>query len=99
MIARMWHGCVPASKKDEYLEYLNRTGIPDYKNTKGNLGVNIYCRTTGDDAHFLLISYWVSYDVIRDFAGDDIQKARYYPEDKKFLKEFEPEVIHYERIQ
>lgn len=96
MIARMWHGCVPASKREAYIEYLNKTGIPDYKSTDGNLGVDILTRTEKGEIHFLLISYWESFEVIRAFAGEDINKARYYPEDKNYLQEFEPEVVHYE---
>ncbi len=30
------------------------------------------------------------------FAGADIEKAKYYAEDKEFLLEFEPTVTHYE---
>lgn len=33
---------------------------------------------------------------IRAFAGDDIEVAKYYPEDRDFLLEFEPRVQHYE---
>jgi len=29
-------------------------------------------------------------------AGDDIQRARYYPEDQGYLLEYEPTVAHYE---
>ena len=29
MIARTWHGMVPAARADEYAAYLARTGIPD----------------------------------------------------------------------
>lgn len=29
MIARQWHGRVPAAKADEYLDYLERTGLSD----------------------------------------------------------------------
>ncbi len=95
MIARMWHGRVLASKSEAYIEYLNNTGIPDYKSTEGNLGVNMLTRTEGDEVHFLLISYWESLEMIKAFAGDQIDKARYYPEDKNYLQEFEPEVTHY----
>ncbi len=47
-------------------------------------------------AEFLIISYWESYDAIRTFAGEDIDQAVYYPEDKEFLLEYEPDVVHYE---
>ena len=33
---------------------------------------------------------------IRRFAGDEMEKARYYPDDKDFLLEMEPYVTHYE---
>ena len=37
-------------------------------------------------------------DVIKDFAGDDPGLAKHYPEDKDFLLEFEPAVVHYEIV-
>jgi len=30
MIVRIWHGITATAKSDEYLDYLNRTGVPDY---------------------------------------------------------------------
>ena len=96
MIARVWHGVTAASKSDEYLDYLNKTGVPDYRETEGNRGVYVLHRIEGDQAHFLLISLWESSDAIRNFAGPDLEKARYYPEDEEFLLELEPKVRHYE---
>jgi hypothetical protein len=32
------------------------------------------------------------------FAGEDVEKAKYYPEDDGFLLEFEPRVVHYEVV-
>jgi len=55
MIARTWHGMVPASRGDEYAAYLAKTGIPDYRSTPGNLGVHVLRRTEGDRTHFLLV--------------------------------------------
>lgn len=96
MIARLWHGMTEARKADEYLAYLHKTGIPDYTATPGNRGVSVLLRKENERAHFLLISYWESYDAIRRFAGDEIDKARYYHEDKRWLLELEPNVIHYD---
>jgi hypothetical protein len=36
MIARTWHGVTQVSKADEYLDYLKRTGVAEYKKTEGN---------------------------------------------------------------
>ena len=96
MIARMWHGATDAAKADDYLDYLNRTGVPDLQATEGNQGVYVLRQIEAGRAHFVLISLWESADAIRSFAGEDIASARYYPEDGRFLLELEPEVAHYE---
>ena len=96
MIARIWHGTTELAKAKDYLELLNRTGIPDYRNTKGNLGAYVLRRIENDKAHFLTFSLWESLDAIKTFAGEGYERARYYPEDKDFLLEFEPNVQHYE---
>ena len=96
MIARLWHGIVPRPKADEYHAYLLRTGVPDSRSTPGNQGVYVLRRIEGDRAHFLFMSLWDSLDVIRAFAGADVERARYYPEDDAYLVEREPTVTHYE---
>jgi heme-degrading monooxygenase HmoA len=50
----------------------------------------------GDEVHFLLLTLWDSLDAIRAFAGPDVERAKYYPEDEAFLIELEPTVTHYE---
>ena len=96
MIARTWHGITDAAKSDEYFDYLKNTGVPEYQATEGNLGVYVMRRIEDDKAHFLLLTLWSSADSIKKFAGSDMEKARYYPEDKKFLLELESTVTHYE---
>jgi heme-degrading monooxygenase HmoA len=96
VIARTWHGITEAVDADDYLDYLNRTGVPDLQATEGNRGVYVLRKIESGRAHFVLISLWESADAIRNFAGPDIVRARYYPEDDRFLLELEPEVAHYE---
>ncbi len=99
MIARIWHGVTPAEKAGEYVEYLKKSGLADYKATGGNRGVYLLQRIEGDQAHFITLTFWISKDAIREFAGDDIEQARYYPEDSNFLLEMEPLVRHYEVVE
>jgi len=96
MIARFWRGVTPKSKSDDYFTYLQETGLKDYRETKGNRGVYVFRRIEGDRAVFLLLTLWDSYEAIKRFAGPDYEKAVYYPEDRKFLLELEPNVTHYE---
>ena len=96
MIARSWRGATKAQDAEAYLEYLHRTGFAEYRKTAGNRGVLGLRRIVKDRAEFLLISLWDSKDAIRQFAGDDIEKAVFYPEDERFLVERELVATHYE---
>jgi len=96
MIARIWHGVTAAARSEEYLEYLNRTGVPDYRATEGNRGVYVLRRIEDDRAHFLTLSFWDTIEDVKRFAGPDPNKAKYYPADEEFLLGFEPTVEHYE---
>lgn len=96
MIARIWHGATPESKAGAYLDFLVDQGTTEYRTTPGNRGVRILRRIADGRADFLLISMWDSLDAVRAFAGDAVEKAVYYPEDRDFLLDFEPNVAHYE---
>jgi hypothetical protein len=98
MIGRRWHGRIPAAKADEYLDYVTKTGIADYRATPGNLGAWILYRREGDVVHVETFTLWEDEDAIRRFAGDDLLQARYYDKDVDFLLEFEPEVLHFEAV-
>jgi len=98
MIVRMWHGRVPTSKALTYRKFLNQRAIPDYQSVEGNLNVYILERQEGVVTHFITMTFWENLDVIKAFAGDDVEQAKYYPEDKDFLLEFEPGVVHYEVV-
>ena len=98
MIGRMWHGRVPASKAEAYREFLNARAIPDYQSVRGNLSVHILERSEGDITHFITLTFWKDMDSIKAFAGNDVEAAKYYPEDQDFLLEFEPKVVHYEVV-
>jgi len=73
--------------------------VTDCRATPGNRGVEVLRRTVGDETHFVFISFWDSMDAIRAFAGDDVERARYYPEDRDYLLELEPGVTHYEVLE
>ena len=98
MVVRMWHGRVPSKKARTYREFLNARAIPDYQSVPGNISVHILERSEEEVTHFVTMTFWESMDAIRGFAGDDVESAKYYTEDKDFLLEFEPTVVHYEVV-
>ncbi|MBC7921668.1 MAG: antibiotic biosynthesis monooxygenase [Ferruginibacter sp.] len=99
MITRIWHGRTRSESADEYLSYVLATGAKDYRQTKGNLDVQILKRDEGEITHFWTLSKWDSIESIKLFAGEDHERARYYPADGDFLLEFEPNVIHCETFE
>jgi heme-degrading monooxygenase HmoA len=95
MIARIWHGAVPAAKGDAYLKRMREVALPDYKSILGNRGAYCLHRIEGDAAHFDMLTFWDDVDAIKRFAGEDYQVAKYYDFDRSFLIELEPYVRHY----
>ena len=98
MIVRMWHGRVLASNAQSYREFLKQRAIPEYQSVPGNLSVHILERPEGEVTHLITLSFWENLEVIKGFAGENVEVAIYYPEDKEFLLEFEPTVVHYEVV-
>jgi heme-degrading monooxygenase HmoA len=99
MIARSWHGSVPSAKANDYHQYLLATGLKDYAAVKGNRGVVLLKREEENITHFQTLTFWNSIEDIKEFAGEDYEKARYYPEDKDYLLEFELLVTHFEVLE
>jgi heme-degrading monooxygenase HmoA len=98
MIARIWVGTVPKAKSDAYLDYLEQTGLREYGDVPGHLATYVLHRTAGETVTFTIVTHWDSMDAIRAFAGDDPERAKYYPEDDDFLLFREPHVEHHEII-
>jgi heme-degrading monooxygenase HmoA len=95
MIARVWHGAVPAAKGEEYLNRMRKVALPDYQSISGNRGAFCLYRMESDVAHFEMLTLWDDVDAIKRFAGEDFQFAKYYDFDRVFLVELEPHVHHY----
>ena len=92
---RIWHGVTRRSVADEYERFLINQAVPDYKSVPGLKKVIFSRRDEGDVTHFLLITIWESLEAMKRFAGDDPRKAKYYPEDDKYLIEKEEYVQIY----
>lgn len=99
MITRIWHGRTRLEDADNYLLFLRGRGTQEYVGTTGNLSVKIWSRRESDCCHFWTVTEWVDLDAVRAFAGEDYEKAVYYPEDDGVLLEFEERVMHCETFE
>ena len=96
MIARIWHGKTSITNFETYAEFLKQVAIPDYQKTEGFKKLSFLRSIKGNEGHFTLITYWENIKAIKNFAGPDYEKAKYYPVDKDFLLHFEEKVEHFE---
>lgn len=96
MILRIWRGAVRTAQVAEYVDYIATTGLSEYLQTPGNRGAQMVTRDLGDETtEILTLSWWDDLDSIRAFAGDDLEAAKYYPEDERFLVSQDNTVPHY----
>jgi heme-degrading monooxygenase HmoA len=95
VIARTWRGATRAEDAETYAEYIRQTGLAEYAATPGNRGAFLLYRIDRDRAEVLTLSLWESLDAIRGFAGDDVERAVFYPEDDRYLVERDLVARHY----
>jgi heme-degrading monooxygenase HmoA len=98
MILRRWSALIRSEDEDAYRAYIEATGSADYASTPGNLGFQMLFRALGDGrTEVTTLSWWRSLDDIKAFAGEDIDIARYYPEDARFLLT-RPKTVEHHRV-
>jgi heme-degrading monooxygenase HmoA len=98
IVLRRWRGRIRTAEREVYTRYIAGTGGADYRDTPGNLAYQMTMRDLGDGStEVVTLSWWKSLDDIRAFAGEDIERARYYPEDDRFLLE-RPETVEHHMI-
>jgi heme-degrading monooxygenase HmoA len=96
-IMREWRAEIRRALKDEYMAYVKATGITGYKQTPGNLGAIVATRDIdAERAEVVTLSWWEDEASIKAFAGSNISRARYYPEDDRYLFTRPETVQHYE---
>jgi heme-degrading monooxygenase HmoA len=96
MIMRTWRGRTSRADASAYEDYLLETGFAGYTATEGNAGAYMTRREVDDLTEFFLVTLWSSWEAIRAFAGEDPEKAVFYPEDDRYLVERDLTVEHYE---
>ena len=96
-VLREWRAEIRRELKDEYVEYVLRTGIAHYRASPGNLGAVIATRDLDQErSEIVTLSWWKDYRAIQTFAGEDIGLARYFSEDHRYLLTRPQRVQHYE---
>ena len=95
VVAREWKGRVAPARADEYHRYL-LGGVAKLRSVPGSLGVEVMRRDEAGVVEYTVISYWVSREAIKAYAGQDIEKPHHLPKDRELLLVLPTRVLHYE---
>ena len=90
---------MPEAHSAGFTGYLYETGIKDSSATPGFLCAQIFRRSLPAKIELTLITYWDKLESIKAFSGNDISRARLYPEDEVYELEPDLSVQHYEVIE
>ena len=99
MIGRIWHGWTTRENADAYERLLREEVLPGIasKNVAGYESVQLLRRDAGrDEVEFLTFMLFDSLDSVKEFAGEDYERAYVPPKAREVLARFDERSQHYE---
>lgn len=96
MIVRIWRGQIAQDQAAEYGKLMRERAIPDYRATPGNIDAWCLTKDMDDYVEFMMLTRWKDLESIQAFAGDNVERARYYDFDPNFLISMPECVEHFE---
>jgi heme-degrading monooxygenase HmoA len=96
MIIRIWRGQAIKENAPAYFKHITETVFPSLTKINGYKGGYVLQRETDGQIEFLGITTWESVEVIKAFAGEDIETAIVEPAARAILTEFDDFARHYD---
>jgi heme-degrading monooxygenase HmoA len=96
MIARIWRGWTTLGNAQAYENLLRSEILPGIHRIKGYKGVYLLRKNLEAGAEFATVTLWESIDALKEFAGQDYEKAVVPPEARKLLSRFDERSMHYQ---
>jgi heme-degrading monooxygenase HmoA len=101
MIARIWHGWTQLSNADAYETLLRReifVGIAA-RASLGFIGIDLLRRDQSTEVEFVTVMWFHSLDAVREFAGDDYEKAVVPEPARRLLERYDTHSHHYSLVE
>lgn len=98
MILRIWHGWTAPQNADTYETLLKTEIFPGIaaKNVAGYRGIELLRREAAEEVEFITVMRFDSLQAVKDFVGEDYERA-YVPEKARaVLARFDERSKHYE---
>jgi heme-degrading monooxygenase HmoA len=95
MISRHWTGIARTDRANDYIKHLEEATFPSLKKINGFKDAHYLTRAVKNGVEFLVITEWESIDAVKEFAGEDCEKAVVPAEVQDMMVTFDKEVRHY----
>ena len=99
MIGRVWHGWTKTENADEYERLLKEEIFPEIasKNVPGYRGIQLLRRPIDNgEVEFVTVMWFDSWDAVKQFSGEDYERAYVPPKAREVLARFDERSWHYE---
>lgn len=99
MVGRIWHGWTKTENAGKYEQLLKNEIFPGIaaKNVPGYKGIQLFRRPVdNDEVEFITIMWFDSWEAVKQFAGEDYERAYVPPKARQVLARFDQFSQHYE---
>jgi heme-degrading monooxygenase HmoA len=98
MVARIWHGFTSFENADAYENFLKTEFMPavEKKNISGYRKFQLLRKQERDEVAFITIMWFDNIEQIKNFAGEEYQKAVIHPTAEALLKRHDQIAQHLE---
>ncbi len=100
MITRLWRGWTSPDNADAYEGIVSAEVLPSIarRGIDGYRGAYLLRRKVGDEVEFATILLFESLEALREFGGEDYEKAYVPPQARQVLSRFDETSAHYETL-
>lgn len=98
MIGRIWHGWTEPENADKYEQVLKEDIFPGIaaKKVVGYRSIQLFRRPLEHEIEFVTIMWFDSWEAVKEFAGENYERAYVPPQAREVLKRFDNCSQHYE---
>ncbi|MEP7086946.1 MAG: hypothetical protein ABI884_06395 [Gemmatimonadota bacterium] len=98
MIARTWSARTTPALELAYIEHFTTNVLPELTGIDGFVDATLMRQEQNGEVRIAVTTKWTSREVIRGFAGDDIDRAVVEPQAAAALTSFDARVQHWEIV-
>jgi heme-degrading monooxygenase HmoA len=99
VVGRIWHGWTEPENADKYEKLLKEEIFPGIagKKVPGYKEIQLFRRPIDNNqVEFITIMWFDSWEAVKQFAGEDYERAYVPPEAREVLARFDERSQHYE---